>query len=126
VERIELLYPAPIPLGHRVEVTWYRRPELDFWGTESPSSGRKVPGEPALRDLDTGVLYGPDWIFAERIAPPSSIAPRPMALEAREGLVVAEQVTGRVRYCRVAYQHGEWPLQTTLLVEPEIERSAYR
>ncbi len=53
---VPLAYPAAIPVGHRVELTWFVK--LAGMRAYKPSSR---PFEPHLRDLDSGVAYGAEW-----------------------------------------------------------------
>ncbi len=53
---VPLAYPAPIPVGHRVELTWF----VKLGGLRGNKPAAR-PFEPHLRDLDSGVAYAPEW-----------------------------------------------------------------
>ena len=49
---------APVPVGHRVEITWFKRAKPALFG-----SGEQVldEDEPYIRDLDSGIVYTVPW-----------------------------------------------------------------
>jgi hypothetical protein len=54
VAAFELLFLAPVPVGHRVHVVKYERLTTPLFGNE----GRWEPSSsPLLVDLDTGIVY---------------------------------------------------------------------
>ncbi|MEM9187785.1 MAG: hypothetical protein AAGF12_01315 [Myxococcota bacterium] len=57
-ERVQLIGAYPIPMGHRVEVTWYQAEEMatSFLGQDKKKV-EKIDA-PVLVDVDTGVRYG--------------------------------------------------------------------
>ena len=52
---IDILFAAPIPRGHQVEVTWYAKMVT---GLLSGKRLQEFPYHPVVRDLDTGIVYG--------------------------------------------------------------------
>lgn len=116
MQTIELLYPAVIPVGHRVEIRWYEAPVGGFWGSKPVV----VDHEPLVRDLDTGVVYAPGWLFAES----TGVRPNRAQEVRREPRTDAREVralTGTVKSCRVlAWNGGDGSclLQTTLTIDP--------
>lgn len=55
-----LIFPCPIPVGHRVRLTWYQGTKSGFF-----SGPETRPEEPLVEDLETRVLYAPSWIFLD-------------------------------------------------------------
>lgn len=101
METIEILFAAPIPVGHRVEVRWFEAPIGGFFGTKAEVR----PHEPKLVDLDTGVTYAPGWMYAasEGVRPLKAQALLP---EMRSGLREARVLVGVVKACRVTTWNG--------------------
>lgn len=120
MERIDLSFLAPIPVGHKVELTTYRK-IID---------GRRMLYEswadlPVIRDLDTGIEYTSVLLELE--------------LGKEESWLEVEQTfVGRVTACRVITQERiksatnafelekGTRLHTTLTIEPDLESGPYR
>lgn len=87
-----LLFPCPIPVGHRVRITWFESAKAGLFGGRD---GR--PLEPIVEDLDTRVVYTPAWIFQDdsiytpQTRPTVSDTPRPdlRQSDTQEGVVAA-------------------------------------
>jgi hypothetical protein len=109
---------APIPVGHRVEVTFFGREKLKLFGKGEIEANRD---EPMIEDLDSGVVYQAHWHSTNDTGLTSGHAQYPLGVS--EDLTVAETVTGRVLQCRVLAAHGyeRTTLVTTLIVEDEPE-----
>lgn len=115
MEQVILLFAAPIPLGHRVEVRWYALSKSGLFG----SSRQERVHEPVLTDLDTGVEYLSDFVLQ---GPGVKRPNQPLALDpARKIGEEARVLRGRVTSCRVVTVRvfSEIDLQTHLEIEPE-------
>jgi hypothetical protein len=101
METLEILYAAPVPVGHRVELRWYEAPIGGFFGNKLEVR----PHEPRLVDLDTGVTYAPGWMYAETegVRPLKAQA---LLAEMRPGLREGRVLVGVVRACRVTTFNG--------------------
>jgi hypothetical protein len=110
---VPLSYPAPIPVGHRVELTWF----VKLGGLRGNKPAAR-PFEPHLRDLDSGVTYAPEWQLGSFHAFRSDVvnAYRP---EPHADLEVASTLRGRVSGCTVVHVGLAEPYQQTLLVLDE-------
>jgi hypothetical protein len=108
---LELIFAAPVPVGHRIEI-------LVFEEVQEGLFTKKKVTYLQVQDLETEIVYGPldlYWSgigirFGERIALRSG---------PREELSLVETITGRVTSCRlVTIQLGDsFQIQTTLVVE---------
>lgn len=93
---LQLRFPAPIPVGHRVEVLWVRRDADAVHFAEAYC---------VIKDLDSGVEFGMSGDFA--------------ALDG--GATPSARVCGRVLWCRLVTrgEGGEQHTETRLQVELE-------
>ena len=56
--RVHLIGPVPIPIGHRVEITWYQEEETTT-GLLGGDKKKVTPIEtPVVVDAETGIRYG--------------------------------------------------------------------
>lgn len=103
---------APIPVGHRVRVTFFALESRGLFGV----STQDLPHEPMLEDLDTGVVY-----CSERPFPHDGTkSPRqPLGVGDRAQAKVERVVEGVVRSCRVVTVRAfsEVDVQTRLVLE---------
>lgn len=114
METLTLLFAAPIPVGHRVEVRWYAVTTAGLFSR----SHQERAHEPVVTDLDTGVEYLSDFVLQ---GPGIKHANQPVALDpARRIGEEVRVLRGRVRGCRVVTVRAfsEIDLQTYLVVEP--------
>jgi hypothetical protein len=125
MQTFELLFVAPIPVGHRVELVWHGEPEPGWISSNIKKGSAPIPSKPVLRDLDTGIIYGPLDHFLEqrtgyKISDVRPVEPRPL-----EQLGVHASVRGRVVECRVLTEQGIGTsssvqiIQTSLTIEEE-------
>lgn len=92
------VYVAPIPVGHRVEVTWTEEVRRGLVPGQDRTDSR--PAQPILRDLDTGVVYLSDWsVGPGRRRGPD--LPHEVGVALLPDHRVARIVRGRVTACRV-------------------------
>jgi len=117
---VELSFLAPIPVGHKVELTTYRK-MLD----PTRMLYESWADLPAVKDLDTGIEY-------------TSVILELELGKQETWLEVEQTVVGRVTACRVITQERtpgvlnafeleeETRLHTTLSVEPELPSGPYR
>lgn len=117
---VEVVYCAPVPVGHRLEVIYYRRPGT---GGIFGSKPRSEPHQPLLRDLDTGIEYISDFALGSVGAKYPS---QPLAVgdDVVAELEVERRIVGKVRSCRVITVRGfsEFDVQTQLSIEPDDDR----
>ncbi|MBX3206172.1 MAG: hypothetical protein KF764_13965 [Labilithrix sp.] len=99
---------APIPVGHRVAISWFGRKAGFFGGKEERFAH--------LEDLDTGVVYGEMECFSDLSA--IRVEPTPIGLTVRSDLKASERLEGKVVACQVAtLGFRDRFIQTTLLIE---------
>ena len=116
MHRIVAVYAAPVPVGHRVEVTWFEEVTRGLGG--GPPRIDQREHQPLIVDLDTGVRYETDWMLgASRRRSPD--APYEVGEVVRTELREARRLEGVVRSCRVVTVRGfpEYDVQTLLEVE---------
>jgi hypothetical protein len=104
MQRIVTGMLVAIPIGHRVEVTWFREED------------------PRIVDLETGVEYDSGRMYSNT---PASVPQRLVDLEPKSDLQARGALRGTVRRC-VVTRIGD-AQQTLLVVEPELAPpTAYR
>ena len=111
-----VVYLAPIPVGHRVRVTWHVLEEPGLAGQTRTDSR---PHQPWITDEDTGVEYRTDWATGtERRRHPD--APYEITDSLRMDVRTERVVRGIVRRCEVITIRGfpELEVQTRLELEP--------
>jgi hypothetical protein len=111
-----VVFVAPVPVGHSVEITWYEHVQEGLVPSQSRVDSR--PAEPVIRDLDTGITYMTEWaVGSQRRKSPDA------AYELGDDLLAdyqeAKQVTGKVLWCQVVTIRGypQVDVQTHLLIE---------
>jgi hypothetical protein len=117
VTEVVVVFAAPVPVGHRVEITWYEAVSRGLVPSQERVDEREH--QPVLRDLDTGVEYATDWfVGASRRKRPD--APYEVGDGARAELREQRRVEGIVRRCRVVTIRGypDYDVQTHLVLEP--------
>ena len=87
---------VPVPVGHRVEVSW------------------AGAGEPRIVDLETGIEYDSRDLYSNT---PSSVPQRLIDLEPKRDLRVQSALRGTVRRCVITWIGNVQ--QTLLVIEPE-------
>jgi len=94
----------PIPAGHTIEATFYKRPD---------DKDEAV----VVVDLDTGITYGQHWHFTETRGFTVG-EPVPLPNEVRRDLQLLKTVRGRVTDTQIAWIviNHPWP-QTTIYFE---------
>jgi hypothetical protein len=98
----------PIPVGHRIEARFYDEAERYMSRQESP----------VIVDLDTGIVYGHHWHFAD-INGATVGVPMPLPATVRADLPTVRRIFGRVTSTQVTWIVINHPFpQTTLHVEP--------
>lgn len=111
-----VVYLAPIPVGHRVRVTWHVLEEPGLAGQVRTDTR---PHQPWITDLDTGVEYRTDWASgAMRRRGPDE--PYRIGESLRMDLREERVVEAVVRRCEVFTVRGypELEVQTRLVLEP--------
>jgi hypothetical protein len=109
---IDAALVAPIPIGHRVRVTHYLIEVGSLFGT----SRRELPYEPVIEDLDTGIVYASDRVYASGGV---KYADRPVEIQREIVGTVLQVVEGVVASCRVitVRSFSEADVQTHLVLE---------
>jgi hypothetical protein len=119
IRTVQVLYHAPIPVGHRVEIQFFK----DMSAGPAPSDHQVISETPIITDLDTGVAYSAfahydhaghlrEWLRT----------PFPERLEPQPNVFFAERVTGRVLGCRIITDPrtpGKVEVMTQLRVAPD-------
>ena len=114
MERVDVAYALPIPVGHRVRIRWLVLPaSRGVFGR----SEKREPHQPWVQDLETGVEFAPDYLFTgggtKRLGEVHSIAET-----FDPDLQTERELVGVVRACRVVPQlWGDYSVQTHLWVE---------
>ena len=110
---------ALVPVGHRVEITWFKREKPALFG-----SGEQVldEDEPYVRDLDSGIVYTVPWHHTGKPFILSSDRSGDDAVAAQNQPTA--RVVGRVVGCRVVTvavetSSGSTHFQTYLTVAPQ-------
>lgn len=115
MRKITLNYPAPIPVGHLVELTWF--------ADQRPARKRDRPdwtipsAHPAVRDLDTGIAYLNLAHVSAGANGGNPFVPQNLPTTTRSDLEVREIQRGRVASCTLVYLEGLTTQQTVLEVE---------
>lgn len=108
---LQIAFAAPVPVGHRVRVSWMAREESGLFS----SKRIEHPERPRVEDLDTGIVYEPYWMVDD-----SGGALRLSEwLPVRVGQALDQDrtVEGIVQGCRViTYNSTEGHVLQTLLV----------
>ena len=119
---VHVLGLAPIPVGHRVEIRWYREIVTTAVGGRQI---REEPQQPWIKDLDTGVIYAAHWLFVaggvygDRV----NVGTR----EIRPTLEPTRALTGRVLSTQVVtVNSSDMTIETMLVVAPDQSGNAYR
>ncbi len=121
MEEVRCLFACPVPVGHRVLVRWYLRPDEGVWS----DTLERVPEQPIVEDLDTGVRYAPAWML--HTGAPVVGSWMPIGFDPREDLVADRSLLGRVEACVIATVDSTGQAQTLLLVRPDpIDTPPYR
>jgi len=120
----ELLVLAPVPVGHQVEINWYKK---QVTGILTGKNWKEFPHTPIIKDLDSGVVYGTFDFFWDHAAAAAIDMEKPTALSLQVLPQLKPQyaVRGKVTACRVAtYDMGIgrsrlFKVQTSLTIESE-------
>lgn len=122
----EFIVLAPVPVGHQVEINWYKK---QVTGILTGKSWKEFPHSPIIKDLDSGVVYGTFDFFWDTGAGATAVIDMDKPTELR-GQVLPQlepqwAIKGKVTACRVAtYDMGIgrsrlFKVQTTLTIESE-------
>lgn len=119
---LRLNYPAPIPVGHTIEITEFAEPpriERGRWGPLTPSARLAIPNpkkphlHPLVRDLDTGIRY-------TGVVPAADEGEKGETSTTGGELPVRQVRTAKVAACTMVLSSG-FPSQQTLLELDETE-----
>jgi len=117
---IIVVHATPIPVGHRVEITWHEEVQRGLVPSQERTDHR--PHQPVILDLDTGVEYATDWGFGHggRSQPdaPGEVEDAPL-----EGFRVMRRVVGVLRACRVVTLRAtpRYDVQTHLQIDVDTD-----
>ena len=113
--KVVLNYPAPIAVGHRVELTWFAapqktlRPKAFIWSM--PHS------RPVVKDLDTGITYMNHVHASAEANGGNSYRPNNYSLGYRSDLPVAEVWQGTVQAASLVFVEALSTQHTVLEIE---------
>jgi hypothetical protein len=113
-QKLLLQQLALVPVGHDVEVRFFRRPKRSGWdGSVKDLAGEPVRDEAVVRDRESGVLFGCDWHFQLGVDSPRED-------DACSELILTERLEGRVANCQVVTRMigSELRVETWLTLEP--------
>ena len=116
-EKFVVIFQAPVPVGHRVELVWYDLHDAGFFG----GTNRKTrPHEPVVTDLDTGIVYLSDRLLFS-LGSKSPDTPLEVSEGLSESAKPVKHLRGIVRACRVVTirSFADIDLQTELTIEPQ-------
>jgi hypothetical protein len=110
---LDLTLLAPIPVGHRVRLSFYRLHSRGLFG----GSSEVLEHEPVIEDLDTGIVY-----CTERPFDHDGVKRPRVPLGVRDQQLLGDLdhvVEGRVQGCRVLTVRGfsEADVSTQLAIE---------
>lgn len=114
--KLVVMYVAPIPVGHRVRITWNQEAQRGLVPGQERTDDR--PHEPVLTDLDTGIVFTSDWGHGagrrKRPDQPYDVGPD-LVSDFRE----ERSVEGTVAACRVITVRGypDLEVQTELVLD---------
>lgn len=110
--QVDVSLIAPIPIGHRVRITLYVIETRGLFGT----SRKELPHEPVIQDLDTGVIYASDRVYASASI---KYPDRPVEIQREPVGTVVRVIEGVVAACRVitVRSFSGADVQTHLVVE---------
>jgi hypothetical protein len=118
METIIVLFHAPIPVGHRVQIVWYQCLQGGLFGGKLTL----LEHEPQIIDLDTGIEYVTDKLTGspgnKQHGAPLAVGP---GIDARAK--PRRQLVGVVQRCRIVTHRifGEQDVQTELTIVPQAD-----
>lgn len=129
MEKYDLSFLAPIPAGHKVKITWFKKLRTKP-GKNEEEKFTSLPYSPIVRDMDTNIVYAPTELFAKNDHLSFSGVQK-LLDQPRDEFEVEFQLLGKVLECRVFSQQVAGAIerthvQTTLLIEPTPENGPYR
>jgi hypothetical protein len=110
-----VVYPVPIPVGHKVKLQFYLKPEGILKKKYVPQEN-----QPLITDLDTGIEYGSFWHYKNVMSmSASSYTANEYPFDVRNDIEPAESFTGKVKKCRLLTEAFSdiWKVQTLLVIE---------
>lgn len=118
MEEVVVVYQAPVPVGHRVEIRWYQQTKEGLFGGKKT---KERPFEPVIKDLDTGIEYLTDFLPGANTGGKLPDIPLRVDLDALKTGEVTRTLVGRVVSCQVVTIRGfsDYDVQTHLMIEPE-------
>ena len=112
MQRVVLTYPAPIPVGHRLELTWFvnHTPPEKRRGIK----WREPHTKPVVKDLDTGIVYMNHNHVSTGMNGGNQFVPNDYPMGYRSDLQVLEVWTVEVLACQLVFIEG-MSVQHTML-----------
>ena len=110
-----VIYAAPIPVGHRVEVRWYTQVSSRLFGGDKETPRDH---EPVIVDLDTGIEFASDHAYTSGgMKHPD----QPVDLSPTATADPSTILRGTVRACRVVHirRFSELDVQTHFSIDTE-------
>ncbi|MGO2634412.1 MAG: hypothetical protein ACTH9H_11755 [Galactobacter sp.] len=120
--KVVLNYPAAIPVGHRVELTWFEdtRPERQ----RHKVSWYEPYSRPVVKDLETGIVYM-NYVHASNgVNGGHGYTPKDYPFGYRQELPVREVWVAKVLACTLVFVEALESRHTQLLLEPYTEGGA--
>jgi hypothetical protein len=92
-----VVYPVPIPVGHRVKLQIFLKPEGIFKKKNVPQENHHL-----ITDLDSGIEYGSFWHYKNVMSMnASSYTADEYPFDIRKDIELSETYTGKVSRCRL-------------------------
>jgi hypothetical protein len=124
---LQVFGAVPLPVGRRVSVRWYKKTTP---GVFSPNVEER-PTQPAIEDLETGVVYSFEWMYDVKWGEPDEPPTYSEPLE--KGIEETRSIVGRITSCRVltssntGHLRGTYTTHTELVITEEpAGEGAYR
>lgn len=120
MQTIHVLYSAPIPIGHKVRVVWY----------DQVARHPRAHAEPWIQDLETGVEYGPAWLYLPDVSADMVSNAKDVDRPA-PGSTATKELIGVVQRCvvvtlRPKFERQQWHVQTRLDLVPPPPETPFR
>ena len=109
--KLNIIGICPIPVGHQVEVMWYKELKNSLFGS---ATEEEIP-MPLVVDLNTGIHYADRRLYTDKV----SVFPLKINIpehRLRPGLIQYKKITGAVTYCSIV-QIDDLHFETELSIE---------
>ncbi len=129
MDKYDLSFFAPVPAGHKVKITWFKKLRSKPTNDEGEQY-TSLPYAPIVRDMDTNIVYAATELFSKN-EHLSFAGVQKLLDQPRDEFELEYQLVGKVLECRVFSQQVAGTIerthvQTTLMIEPTPEKGPYR